>query len=280
MTLLFGLSLLLLASCREEKKGTVVATVGTAVLTREEALGNIDTAGGQAANALNAYIDAWVNNELVYQEALREKVDQSEEVRRQVTDAERHIVNQQFLDRFLKKDSAKIGEEELRAYYDAHQSEVLAPEMLVQLHVAVFGSRERASSFTAAALKAPGWDGALADTALSADLVRSVPLQYYSQRTLYPAELWKIAATLALNDISYPVKLSSGYAVLQLTGVVRQGKPLPFELAREDLSTRLLIERRKKMYGELLGTLRKRYAVKLFTRAPGQPDTVRYETHE
>jgi parvulin-like peptidyl-prolyl isomerase len=278
--MIVALAALMLASCKETQKGTVIASVGNVELTREQAIEYIDTSNNNSEIALMAYIDSWINSELINQEAQRTKIDQSEEVYHRLSDTKKQLVNQMFLDRFINNDTSAINEQALRDYYAQHQSEFLAHEVMVKLQVAIFNSRERASVFATKFTKSSSWDAAIADTGIALALVSAPPSQYYSQHTLYPPELWKIATALTLKDISFPVRIPSGYAIVQLVDIAREGAPSPFELVRDEVHTRMLIEHRRKRYAELLGNLRKQYTVKVFTETTHSPDTTQPEHHE
>ena len=271
---------LMLVSCKEKQKGTVIASVGTVELTREQAYEYIDTSNNHSEAALMAYIDSWINSELINQEAQRSHLDQSEEIYRRLDDTKKQLVNQMYLDRFINSDTSGIPEQALRGYYEQHQSEFLAHELMVKLRIAIFNSREQASVFATKVTKTSSWDATIADTGVTSALVSSPSAQYYSQHTLYPPELWKIATTLSVKEISFPVRIPSGYAIVQPVDIARDGAPSPFELVRDEVHTRMLIEHRRNKYAELLGNLRKRYAVKVFTGQTQSPDTTQREHHE
>jgi len=129
-------------------------------------------------------------------------------------------------------------------------------------------------------LRTSNWNAALNDSTIAQSISATMPEQYYSQQTLFPAELWRVSSTLTINDISYPIKIPSGYAIIQLLAVVQQGKSAPFELVRNEIEQRIIIEARRKRYTELLGTLRQRYAVEIFTTSPFAPDTGQLYLHE
>ncbi|HTK81052.1 MAG TPA: peptidylprolyl isomerase [Bacteroidota bacterium] len=273
-------ALLLVAACREEKHADIIARVGTVELTRAEAYAHIDTSASSIDLQLQAYTTSWINSELLHQEAERQKIEGSDEAERKLSDARKQMVNQMFLDHYMKSDSGTIHEQELHNYYDAHEAEFIAHDLMLKLRIAVFTSRDRASAFTTGFMKTSNWDSVLAEPSIASGLVRSSLPQYYSQHTLFPPELWRIATTLSIDDISFPVKISSGYAIVQPIGAAREGKPLPFELVRDEIYQRLLIEHRRTRYDALLGTLRQRYAVEVFTGSFRQADTTHLQTHE
>jgi hypothetical protein len=91
--------------------------------------------------------------------------------------------------------------------------------------------------------------------------------QYFTQATLFPEELWKLAHTLARDEISFAVRTSAGFYVLIVHAVRRAGDPPDFEFVRHDVRDRLLIEHRRARYEKLVADLRSRASVEI------QPDT-------
>lgn len=271
---------ILTASCRQQKEQTVIARVGDVELTREEANEHLDTTRGATDQQLAAFVTAWINSELIHQEAKLKALDQSEELNHRLRDLKRQLVNNEFLERYLYTDSIDISDQSLRQYYDAHHSEFVTREDMVELRIAIFDSREAASTFISRCIKLSDWDSTITDTIVRPDLVMMPRTQYYSRHTLFPPELWKIAMTLTTNELSFPVRTPAGYAVIQLLSIVRQGKIGPFGLVQDEVRQRMIIESRRRKYEELLGTLRKRYRVELFTRFTQPSDTVRPEIHE
>src|SRR6266481_998664 len=80
---------LLLSGCRQQPSGRVIARVGTAELTLDEAKTHIDTTRAAFDYALNDYASYWVNTELLYQEAKRQGVENSPEFTRQLEEVRR-----------------------------------------------------------------------------------------------------------------------------------------------------------------------------------------------
>ena len=264
---------ILFISCKQQNKSTVIARVSDTELTREEAYEHIDTTHPTRDQQLAAYVASWVNAELIHQEAKRMNIETSEAFERRMSDIKRQLANQAFLNQYVYADSTTFSDSMLHAYYDVHLSEFPMREDMAKLHVVIFNSRERASAFATLVTRTSDWDAALADSAIAVSITSAPPRQYYSQHTLFPPELWKVATTLSINDISFPVKTSLGFAIVQPLAMIRLGKPAEFDLVRDEIRQRLTIEVRRKKYEELLGTLRKRYNVEVFTGSTQSSDT-------
>jgi len=278
MALVF--TFLLFPSCREQRPQTVIARVGSAELTLEEATSHLDTVQGSFQQSLHRYVSNWVNAELLYQEAKRRGLEDSEQLYRQLSEVKRQLVNQAFLEKFLYSDTVEIHEQTLREYYHEHSSEFLHRDDMIKLNLITFNNRERASSFAAKVSQGMTWETALEKSLDDTSIVSAITNQYYTQHVLFPPELWKVAAALIINEVSFPIKTASGYVVLQPRSKVRRGEQAEFDLVRDEVRQRFLLEKRRQRYEELLGTLRKQYTVEVMIGPMTPSDTTQLQPHE
>jgi len=280
----FLAALFLLGCHRPSPGGTIIARVGDEVLTLEQAKASVDTTSGVFERRLSNYVSTWVTNEILFQEARRTGTEHAESFQRELAEAERQLVIQHFLRQRLFADTTAITEDSMQTYFQQHAPEFFVREDMMKLNLIAFSTRERASSFAASVSRGAAWEEALskvrADTASSAAIVSMVSNKYYSLRTLYPPELWKVASTLGSNEVSFPVKTSMGYFVLQSLAMVQQGKEARLELVRDEVRDRILIERRRQQYENLLGTLRKQYNVEIIPPSTVSSDSTDIQSHE
>jgi hypothetical protein len=258
----------------------VMARVGDDALTYEEALGHIDTTMGDRNVQLRQYIASWVTSELLYQEAKRKGIENSGPVNRQLDEIRRHLATQSYLEQYVYHDTTSIPDDTLRAYFENHGAEFFIREDVKQLNIALLNNREKASTFAAAVAQGTAWKVALAafmkDTASAATLLSSSGGRYYSVHTIIPPELWKVTQALANGEVSFPVKTESGYVVVQVIRIFKQGAASPFEFAKDEILQRVLLERRRKTYDDLLKSLRNRYSVQIYF-SPSADSTVHHE---
>jgi hypothetical protein len=136
----------------------------------------------------------------------------------------------------------------------------LLREPVASVSFALFADRDAANAFRTRLLRGATWGEAVTsartDTLLRAQLLQLVTRQFFSQSTLYPEELWKLARTLQKEEASYAVRTDAGYYILVVHSFRNQGEMPEFEYVRNDLRDRLLIEPRRRRYADLLGNLR------------------------
>ncbi|MBI4548279.1 MAG: peptidyl-prolyl cis-trans isomerase [Ignavibacteriae bacterium] len=264
---LFFIVPIILASCRPHKTSDVIARVGDAELSLEEALAHIDTTQGNVNQALQQYVLHWINNELLYQEAKQTGIVNSETFIHQLHDVQRMLAIQALLDRSIYNDTLELSEQSFHDYYQQHTSEFTLREEVMKLNRIVFKTRDHASRFAASVAQGGIWekvlDRALSDSLVVSAVVSSTTAHYYTQQTLFPPELWKVAKALNMNEVSFPVRTSQGYAVLQLLSIARVGQQATYELVQEEVRQRFLMENCRIRYEDLLNSLRKQYRVEM-----------------
>lgn len=250
----------------------------------DDARHSIDTSQAPFESQLPGYISLWVTNTLLFQEAQREGIDNSDRFRNQMEETRRQIAIQDLLQQYVYSDTAGADEQALRAYFEKHVNEFFVAEDMIKLNSIGFNSRENASAFAASVTQEHSWDEAVAKTRNSASaslqIVSAAANQYYSRRSLYPPELWKVASTLNANDVSFPIKTNLGYFIIQLLSVLPQGKPADFDLVRDEVKNRVMIEIRRQHYEQYLGTLRKRYDVEILLNTGKLQDSTQSQYHE
>jgi hypothetical protein len=265
---------------RRPPASPVVARVGDEALTLDEAVLHIDTTRGNRSGQLHQYVALWINTELLYQEAKRKGVDNTDGVLQQVADARRQIATEAYLEQYVYNDTASVSEDTLHAYYALHSGEFYIPEDVRRLNIAVMDSREKASAFAAAISQGTPWARGLAalvkDTTAAPHILSTVDSQYYTVHTIVPPELWKVTQPLVPGEVSFPVKTGLGYAVVQLVNVYKQGTLSPYDLAKSEVRQRVQLEQRRRKYESVLHALRNRTSVQVYFTSPTDSVT-RYE---
>jgi peptidyl-prolyl cis-trans isomerase C len=135
------LVLLALMSCKKqgppsdsktEKSGTAIATVNGVPITDEEVKFEIsllpDELQGltESGEGLATLLDEILKKEMLYQEAKKKKLDETEEYRRRLHDLERKLIVEMLLiDEIEKK--ASVTDEEAKKFYDDNREKFTSP---------------------------------------------------------------------------------------------------------------------------------------------------------
>lgn len=255
----------IIASCGETAQDKrAVASVNTQILTMDMIYAHMDSSKQLTDAELRQYVNQWVTNELLYQEAQRKGYDETDEVRLKVAEAKKQL----SIAELLEKEVYSLTEQDIRPdevafYYQSHADEFILKENLVRLSIAVFARNDDAVHFRVSALSGLGWNNAVEEfkNDTSKGMVSISDSLFYFQSSLYPPELWKVASALGIEEVSFPVSTSVGYVVLRSIGQYKKGNPAPFAYVEPEIRTRLAMERRQKKYQEFIQALRVKHAV-------------------
>jgi hypothetical protein len=267
---LFALISVLAGCTKTEENGTVIARVNDNVLTLEEIHAHSDPSRPLSPSEVQQYANRWVINELLYQEAQQRGYDESEQIRMKVEDAKKQLTIADLLEKEVYAVTENsIRQNEIASYFQSHTSEFTLQENIARLSVAVFSEIDPANQFRTAALGETGWSAAVdqfgADAAKG--LISYADSTFYSQSSLYPPELWKVAGALGMLEVSFPVKTSVGFVVLRSLGQFKAGTNAPLAYVEPQIRSRLTMEQRQQRYQQYIQSLRAKHAVQMTVAA-------------
>lgn len=262
-----GLAALLLAACSGERgQKPFIARVGTSELTEEDLLR--DSIAGRAIPTREV-INEWIVNELLYQEAARRGLTTTDMYRQQVDAAKRRLAIAALLDEelYAPADTALVNDAAINQAFAATGAEYTLHEDVVLASYALFADREIANSFRTMLLRGTNWNEALqqiqTDQKSAPLLLQAATRQYFTQQTLYPQELWKLARSLSRDEVSFVLKVHEGFYVVKVYGIKKQGEIPEIDYVRNDVRQRLLMEERRARYDRLVADLRARHGVEV-----------------
>jgi hypothetical protein len=255
-----------IAGCgREGGRKPYVARVDRAELTDEDLSVSRDSLGDYHRQSQD-FVNDWIVNELLYQEAIRRGLTEGDEFLKQMEATKRHLAIEALLDREIYAiDTSSVSEQAIASVYTSSAKLYALRQDVVNASYVLFSERDPANAFRSKVLRGTSWDDAMQqaerDSLVRRTLRRVATRQYFTQSTLYPEELWKLARTLGKEDVSFVVKTNDGFCVLKAHGMKRQGDVPDLAYVRNEIRDRLLIEQRKTRYDQLIADLRAKHTV-------------------
>nr|BCX01260.1 MAG: hypothetical protein KatS3mg041_1306 [Bacteroidota bacterium] len=221
--------------------------------------------GPDSVRYVAAYVEQWIQQELLYQAAREAGMLDSLSVRRRIQAAERAIAVGAFLSRWAAQQPVALSEEEMRAYFEAHRDEFRLSEDYVQIRYLATFTRQAAEEARRALLAGRPWPEVVhqyaADTAVAGMLSRGF---HPISRLLQPSEsLNRLLGVLRPGEVSPVVEWNGLYHVVQLVERRPVGSLPEWEWVRQEVRQRLEIMRRKQRLEELVQQLRRRIPVEV-----------------
>ncbi|NLP11396.1 hypothetical protein GX408_13460 [bacterium] len=245
----------LLAACSKGPQQQVIAHVGQTVLTAQQLTAALPSIADSAFSRLQRerYVQQWLEAELLYQQAVKEKIEQRPDVRRDLEKLRKDYIVSVFLRKRLDE-QVQVSDAELLEYYQKNQDEFKVDQDFYQLDMILVETLAQAKEVRDRL--AAGEDFSQVAKEKSIDHKREqggawglVPLQQ-----LAPA-LASVVTKMKMQEISRPVKSSLGYHIIRTGEIVKKGQVRPYEQVRETILPRLRAQKGEQVYQKLIARL-------------------------
>jgi hypothetical protein len=261
------LCVLLTAGCSKTESDKIpVARLDNKTLALEEIRAHIDTSHEPSQAQIQQYIQRWLTEESLYREAVERGLDRAEEMNKKVDDIRRQLTISALLDQEVySQQLSNFSQQDIKQYYDAHIKEFDLMHDIALISYVLFKNRDAATEFRNLVLKGTSWSTAVVQNA-SSILIR-VDSSYQTQAALVPAELWRVATRMAPREISFPINTNNGYYILVVWKFAKQGQAADIPIVEQEIRGRLTVERRRKLYDQLIQNLRAKHAIEVFVNS-------------
>jgi peptidyl-prolyl cis-trans isomerase C len=263
--LLIALLCLAFVGCKNKpvsskSKGDVVVKVGRSVLTTTQFYSFIppEYTATLTPSQKKQLAEMWINTELLYQEALSQKLDKEEKMATKLHEMERQMLANQLLETKLAN-MGSVEEAGVRNYFeqnkDRFNTERKFAEIIVNSEDEAKGIMDRINNgekfenlAKAYSLAPSAKDGGVSG------YVRIGDLQF--------PEIESIVFSMdKLDGITGPVPTKYGYVIVKLLGIQKTSKEVTYENVKEGIRATLNYNRQKTALDSLLAGLKKTYKV-------------------
>jgi peptidyl-prolyl cis-trans isomerase C len=260
----FCVTLALWAGCSDKKKTAdtgekVYATVNNAALTESgfRALVPSDFYNTLTPDHKKEIIQEWVNNELLYQEAIKLKIDRDPEIARIIENSKRNLLSNEVLERSLS-DVKAPDDKELQKYYEEHKKNFILHEREYRVRYAAFDTRKDAEDFWKNVKASKGFSELAAKMSKDQSARSGGDLGSVSEDAVEPVIWAAINETVkkyGLVKISDPFKVSTGWACVIVDDMYEAGSAKPFDAVHDQLLDLYMVNKREDARRELLKRL-------------------------
>ena len=250
--------------CSDKKKAVdtgekVYARVNDAALTESglRALVPSDFYNTLTPEHKKEIIQEWVNNELLYQEAVKIKIDRDPEIARIIENSKRNLLRNELLERSLS-DVKAPDNKELQKYYEEHKKNFIINEREYKVRYAAFDTRKDVENFWKRVKERVGFSELTAEMSKDQSARSGGDLGTVSEDAVEPAVWEAINATVkkyGLVKISDPFKISTGWACVIVDDMYEAGSAKPFDAIHDQVLDMYMVDKREEARKELLKQL-------------------------
>ena len=228
-----------------------IVRVGETIFTRDR-FENLLPQGQFALYAKEdkrAYINKWVDIELLYQEALRRGLKDDPRIKERIRNLEKEFLADHLL--FLEmRERIQINEKEIEDYFEEHRREY---EREYRVKHILLNTREDAEKVKEL-LKSNSFSYIANKYSVDPVTGKGGDLGYLTKENMIP-EFESAVFAMDPGEISEPVKSNFGYHIIKLVGSRKTLGTVHLNDVREPIMNILIVVKRKKAYREFMKSL-------------------------
>lgn len=249
-------SMLFSVHCNQSKEINVIAKVGKSTLTLDDLKRSIPTEYSDqiTPDQYNKFVIQWINNELLCQEAINQKIDKEIEIKERIRKMKIDLLSAEMLNRFSQRiHPDSIKESDIENFYNLNKNNYIRQKDYVKyLDIAVDESgkaweiyrttnKNNFISVAAQYSKTPTFDST------------NIP---FTPLDVMQSEIRQALSNLSLNSVSSPVRTSNGYHILFYIDKLKKGDVCTLQEVKKEILEQIVNEKQKNLIDQLLADLR------------------------
>lgn len=214
------------------------------------------------------YVRRWIENEIVYQEAKRKRIDQDETIKWRIDQAVRSTIIEVFLEKELGA-RVEVSEDEVKQYYQKNENIFRREQDEVRLSHVLVRSIAEAGLVAVRIQEGESFEVIAKEISLDgATKERGGDMGYVPLSNL-PPQFYEAVQKLPAGKISSPIQTDYGFDIIMVTDRKERGSIRGYELVKDQIVNSLILAKKKRELGNLFGELKKEAKVETFGWASG-----------
>lgn len=261
---LFLVYLILFSSCSEENlPEDYLAVVNDRMLTKRTVSFLVDSLYLNETS-LEQIIQSWIEMELLTQAALSEGFEARDEFAVRSDFNTRRLLASEYLKEKLKEVNTVVSKEELEEYFNKHRSEFVLNYDVYKVNQLITKNLTKAIDLRNTTLAQLDFSKSIRVTFKQDEILGESYGIYIKEFDEMPYELVNVIQTLVPGEITYPIDLGNGeYLITQLISKYNKGDEPELEFVRELIEERIIFERQRKYYQDLITKLAQEADIKI-----------------
>ena len=207
-------------------------------------------------------VEVWIETELLYQEALKKKIEQEPRVKNILEQKRKDIIASRFVDVSIS-DTKDISEAEIDSAYQANKSMYTTPESMYKLKHIVISTKGGADAVYSRLQKGESFASLVGDYSEDEQSRKNGgEIGLLGESGLEPT-IVDALKPLNAGDFSKPVKSQSGYYhIFMVENKIPAGTVLKLDDIRNEIIEAVKAERQQAVYNDLVERLSKAATIK------------------
>lgn len=255
----FTISVLIIACGKiSEEKSPVIARVGKSVLTVDDLNNSIPPEYSSKITHEQGknYVMKWIDTELLYQTALRDKIHKEKEIQDRLERMKKDLLGAEVINRYsLKTPKYKISEEAIINYYEQHKASFIRKSDVIK-YLEIIVQDLKTGWQVRNAIK-PNNFIELASQYSIVPIKDAGNIPYVPTKSL-PPEISDLLVRIRINGTTSPIRMSDGVHIFRIIDKKKAGDICLLEEVKEEIVSILSTEAQKKSIENLHAELRKK----------------------
>jgi hypothetical protein len=233
----------------------VIANVGSSTLT----LKNLEESFPKPANVhisevqIQRYVQQWIESELIYQEAIRRKINLQPSVRQHIKELERDYIVSSFLDQFVDQDLT-VTDDEIKKFYEDNSAEFIRAKDEYKLQIIFVKTLTAANEARNRAVSGEDFAQVAKEVSFDASKKNGGDLGWITLDEI-PETIAASIPSQVLNTISWPKKTPIGFYIIKVNGKRAKGDVQTIDEVKDTLVWRIKAGKRGEKYHRLITLL-------------------------
>ncbi len=254
------------AGCdRSRQSNIVLAKVGNTELTMQkirEDLGN-RFLGRDSLRIIHDYIRRWVEQELLYQGALRSGYDEDKQIRAEMERIRKQLLSTIYLENSVR-DQMKNTDDEVLNYYQNNIDNFKAEEnSYVVQHITVRTSKDARRVIDELKKRNSLEEIQAEDLEIATGLLSKIKNPIAEGKI--PEVLLREIKRLKIGETSNPIQYNDEYSIIKLLDSIKRDDPIPLQYVRNRVESMLSVQKKREGYAKLVEELREETNVFIYS---------------
>lgn len=241
--------------CERPQNVSIVAQVGNRHLTKEALERRIpppfaDTISPKEKQKL---VENWIEEELLYREALRQKLDQDPELSERIDRAVRQLLASELMARTY---DAKVSDDEILAYYEEYRADFKCDQLELRVRHLVVKDENAMNQAWDRLQKGEFFEQVAREVSIDQSAVNGGDLGYFTEDMVAP-DFWSVCREAKLGH-RIRIQTELGHHIVEVMDRNAAGSIRDLVDVRGEIRQRLLTKRRRAQRAKLLAELKER----------------------
>ena len=243
--------------CEKPQKVSIVAQVENRYLTKEALERRIPApfANTISPKEKQRLVEDWIEEELLYREAIRQELDQDPELSERIDRAVRQLLASELMARTHARD-AEVSEDEILTYYEEHRADFERDQLELRVRHLIVADRNAQTRAWNRLQKGEFFEQVAREVSIDQSAINGGDLGYFTE-DMVTASFWAACREAKLGH-RIRTRTELGYHIIEVMARDDEGSIRDLIDVRGEIQQRILTERRREQRAKLLTELKER----------------------